>query len=212
MTTEQLNAQKRAEAAQGEVETARQMNLNEVQTQGSSIVDWLNAPDFDRAINNVLPSKETVGQTGGAAQYFNPWVMKARGAVGDKQTIQDVQYIKSGLKNIVPAIRSMAAGSKGMRINIPEIELLGQQWKRLAAGQMNREEAAAFKKTFIKVYNQVVTGLGGKAVGQESETSTTSTPSGTPATTPPSSVPTAGGGLPTSGTTRGGVTWRQVTP
>jgi len=217
LTTAQLEARKAQQAAKGEVEKTRLMNLNEVETNGRGILNWLQAPDFNRAIGNVLPSKETSAATAGAAQYVNPWVMKGRGALGDQQTIDDVQYIKSGLKNIIPAIRALATGAKGMRINIPEIELLGEQWKRLAAGRMNREEAAAFKTTFIKVYNQVVTGLGGKPVGQESETSRTPTsttpPStgGPPTTTPP--APAGGGaGLPTSGTTRGGVTWRQVTP
>jgi len=205
LTTEQLNKRKAEEAAHAEVEKTRLMNLNEVETNGTAIINWLQAPDFNRAIGNVLQSKETSAATAGTAQYVNPWLMKARGAVGDKQTIQDVQYLKSGLKNIIPAIRALATGAKGMRINIPEIDLLGQQWKRLAAGQMNREEAAAFKRTFIKVYNQVTTGLGGKPVPEESETSTTPTPTST--------TPAAGGaGLPTSGTTRGGIQWRQVTP
>src|SRR5262249_32542810 len=105
--------------------------------------------------------------------------------------------------------KSLAAGSKGLRINIPEIELIGKDWKRLAAGKMNREEAAAFKRTFIKVYNQVVTGLGGQAVPDESTESQTKTPANTPAgTVTSSSVPGGGGGLPKSGTTSGGIQYR----
>src|SRR5262249_20187311 len=53
LTTEELNRRKAAQAAQGEVEKTRLMNLNEVETNGGSILTWLQAPDFDRAINNV---------------------------------------------------------------------------------------------------------------------------------------------------------------
>jgi hypothetical protein len=219
LTTAQLNEQKAAQAAKAEADKVRTLSLNEVQTSGDSIVKWLQDPQFNRAINNVLPSKETTAATGGLARYGNPWVMSAKGWLGDKQTMDDVQYLKSASGNIIKAIRSLSSGSKGLRINIPEIELLGQQWKRLASGQMNREEAAAFKRTFVKVYNQVVTGLGGKAATEESETSKTNTPtstlppsSTTPSTTTPPSTAGSPGGLPGTGTTRGGVQWRVVTP
>jgi len=209
LTTEQLNARKAADAARAEAAKANALQLNEVQNSGAGIIKWLQAPDYNRAINNVLPSKETSRQTAGVAQAANPWVMSLRGAVGDQQTQDDVAYIKNGLTKIVPAIKSLAAGSKGLRINIPEIELIGKDWKRLAAGKMNREEAAAFKRTFIKVYNQVVTGLGGQAVPDESSESQTKTPANTPAgTVTSSSVPGGGGGLPKSGTTSGGIQYR----
>jgi len=209
LTTEQLNARKAADAARAEAAKANALQLNEVQNSGTGIIKWLQAPDYNRSINNVLPSKETSRQTAGVAQAANPWVMAVRGAVGDQQTLDDVAYIKTGLKNIVPAIRSLAAGAKGLRINIPELDLMGRDWKRLAAGKMNREEAAAFKRTFIKVYNQVVTGLGGQAVPDESTESQTKTPANTPAgTVTSSSVPGQTGGLPQSGTTSRGHTWR----
>src|SRR5262249_42548721 len=52
LTTEQLNARKAADAARAEAAKANALQLNEVQNSGTGIIKWLQAPDYNRSINN----------------------------------------------------------------------------------------------------------------------------------------------------------------
>jgi hypothetical protein len=162
----------------GEEERQKQQmtTLDEVKRNADSVRNYLDDPAFDKAVNALLPSGKGNPIIVGSKRAANVAGTTIKNWGGDENSA----YLQRAESNIIEAIRSLSAGSKGMRITIPEIAIFGKQWQQLAHGQMTREEALQFKKQFKVRLDQVQRAL--NAQPQPGTPSTTETPISTPTT------------------------------
>jgi len=186
----ELRRQKYEDAAAAEVEKAQKTAQAEGQMNGDKIRVYLNDPMWDQSLA-VLPSAKTPISALLKAQANKLWFM-AKGETGDDR----IEYMRGAASNIIPQIKAYAA-SKGLRITMPEIEMFGEPWKKLAEGGMTQERAQAFKRMVLKRLQQI-----DDAAAQRTP-STTETPTTTGRMTP-SSAPSAPQ-LPSAGRTSSGI-------
>jgi len=179
LTSAGLRQQKAEAAGTAQLAKDRATTLEEVRRNADSVRAYLEDPAFEKAITTVLPSGTGSPLVAGAKRLANPAGAFLKGMSGD----ENVAYLQRAESNIIEAIRSLSAGSKGMRINIPEIEIFGKQWQQLAKGGMTQEEARTFKHLFLKRLDQVQGVLSRTPAAVTSGTSTTTTPSTTTTST-----------------------------
>jgi hypothetical protein len=163
-----------ADAVQQKAEREAQV---EAKQNGDKIRQYLNDDMWNQSLS-VLPSAKTPIAATLKAHANKLWFM-AHGEAGDDR----IEYLKQGASNIIPQIKAYAA-SKGVRITMPEIEMYGPQWMRLAEGSMTQEHAQAFKRQVLHRLQQIDDAAAGMTP------STTSTPTST-GTMTPSSTPGA---------------------
>jgi len=160
---------------------------NEVGQNIVRVERFITDPQFDKAIASALPSGG--GDTsiagypiGGALGNLKaranatPLVgqFAAKAGAGDP----DVKFLQSATREIIPLVRTDALGTAGLRINIPEITLLGDDLKRLASGNMTAEEAGKTKARLVDFLGQVKAQLAASAAPRALTPSATSPPTG----------------------------------
>lgn len=117
-------------------------------------------PQFDTAIQAALPSSKSIlapsGQGLLAGTIGRGKAIANQGAGYFKSATDDpnIQYLLSGTRNIIPLIRADAMGTKGMRINLAELNLMGEQAKRLSKMGMTAEEAGAYRDRLLNFVSQ----------------------------------------------------------
>jgi len=190
---DELRRQKYEDAANAEVEKGRKVAQAEGTMNGDKIRAYLNDPMWDESLSE-LPSAKTPISAALKAHANKLWFM-AKGETGNDH----IEYLRQGQSNIIPQIKAYAA-SKGVRITMPEIEMFGTAWNRLAEGGITQERAQAFKRMVLRRLDQI-----DDAAAQRTP-STTSTSTSTGNVTS-SSMP-SGGQLPSAGRTRSGIQYQ----
>jgi hypothetical protein len=187
---EERAQKKNTAAAQGQREKVRATQTDEVLSNIGQVRSFLNDPEFEKA-TSLLPSAGGSGIAGIAKrQVAGPAYMALGSVKGDPRAA----FLQSANRTIIPMVRVDAMGTKGMRINLAEISLLGDQLKKLGEGKMTQEEAKAFRARANNWLDTIEKRV--KVAPQEEGAGATSTPSTTP------SAP--------SGITPGGVKYRVI--
>lgn len=144
-------ANKEAQAKAAQVSAKKEVDANqETRKNIEAIRQYLNNPKFDSAVKSALPS--TGGMMGGVAA-------RASAATGGFGSIRsgdpDAAYLDQARSIIINQVRADALGTKGLRINLAELGLLGNRSQELANLNMTAPQALAWKKQYLGKLDQI---------------------------------------------------------
>jgi hypothetical protein len=153
-------------------------SLLEFRTNANAVRQWLNDPEWEKARMNALPSGKGNPLIVGGKMLANAPAMAVKGWSGDPSA----KFLQQAPTNIIPSIRALSVGTKGNRITQQEINLLASDWEKLQRGTITQEEAAQFKRLYLKKLDDIE-----GALQYATPEATTNTPTSTP--TPSSAAP-----------------------